>query len=74
MAIQEAKNKPCADCGGIFPFYVMQFDHVVGDKEFGISEHRMNYGLTRLMAEIAKCEVVCANCHAVRTYERANLG
>lgn len=46
----------------------MQFDHL-GDKLFTIS----NAGATsveRLLAEIAKCEVVCANCHAERTYQR----
>ena len=68
-AIQVAKEKPCTDCGVQYPYYVMHFDHL-GDKEFGISGSRMNFGLTRIMAEIAKCEVVCANCHAERTHKR----
>jgi len=30
--IREAKNKPCADCGKTFPYFIMQFDHVRGEK------------------------------------------
>lgn len=63
------KNLPCADCKNIFPPYVMDFDHL-GDKEFGIANFCYRYGKKKLLAEIAKCEVVCANCHRIRTYER----
>ena len=69
-AIREAKNKPCTDCGVLYPFYVMQFDHL-GDKNFSLgafSTHTIS--LKRVQEEIEKCEVVCANCHAVRTWQR----
>jgi hypothetical protein len=53
-----------------YPYYVMQFDHL-GDKEFTIGlSVRRSVGYKRLMSEIAKCEVVCANCHAERTFQR----
>lgn len=68
--IREAKNRPCVDCGVRHPFYVMQFDHVRGKKLFTIGDVK-NRSLSRVAAEIAKCEVVCANCHAERTYQRA---
>jgi len=51
----------------------MDLDHVRGTKEFKVSEAvQRAYGLTlkRVQAEIAKCDVVCANCHRIRT-ERA---
>jgi hypothetical protein len=64
--IQKAKDQPCADCGGAFPTCVMDLDHVRGVKEFKVSEAvQKAYGIKmqRLLEEIAKCEVVCANCH-----------
>ncbi len=67
---REAKEIPCADCGVQYPYYVMQFDHVRGHKEFNIGPIGPTVGRDRLLAEIAKCEVVCANCHAERTHSR----
>ena len=68
--VRSQKEKPCADCGVQYPYYVMQFDHVTGVKEATISRRTVSWGASKLLAEIAKCEVVCANCHAVRTYRR----
>ena len=65
------KDKPCADCLIKYPRWVMQFDHL-RDKKFGIGG-KQNQGLGALLAEIAKCEVVCANCHAERTHQRRQL-
>ena len=62
-------NTPCVDCGGQFSPYAMQFDHLF-DKENDVSNlMRSCVSLERLQTEINKCEVVCANCHAVRTHE-----
>ena len=69
--LRQAKDVPCLDCQQRFPHYVMQFDHVRGKKEFGLGDiHRHKPSLERVEAEVAKCEVVCANCHAIRTYTR----
>ena len=67
LIIQEAKNRPCADCGQRFPYFVMDFDHRNGNKAFAIGR-RDNRRLEKLKQEIAKCDVVCANCHRMRTY------
>ena len=66
------KSKPCADCGIQYPPYVMDFDHLDGDtKEFGICHmRRRRMAFDKIEAEIAKCEVVCANCHRERTNQR----
>ena len=69
--VTQAKAKPCSDCGNTYPSHVMQFDHVRGKKEFNLSEAG-NRGVSydKILLEISKCDVVCANCHAIRTFER----
>jgi hypothetical protein len=69
--VRAAKDRPCADCGGYFPPYVLDLDHVRGEKVGNIS--RMVSGATQaaVRAEIAKCDVVCANCHRERTFGQA---
>jgi hypothetical protein len=62
---------PCMDCIIHYPYYVMQFDHVKGTKVQDISNMiTSNRSMDTLKRELAKCELVCANCHAVRTHER----
>ncbi len=69
--VRAAKSKPCADCGQILPYYVMDFDHIDGeDKVAEINALMRSRSIKRVVEEIAKCEVVCANCHRKRTYER----
>jgi hypothetical protein len=69
--IREAKKAPCADCGIPYPYYVMQFDHRDGaQKSFNIGQIGPTCSRERLLAEIAKCDVVCGNCHAERTHQR----
>lgn len=63
------KSVPCADCGGRFPVECMDFDHVRGSKVANIS--RMHgHARERVMEEVAKCDVVCSNCHRIRTAAR----
>lgn len=66
------KNGPCADCGGRFHPYVMDFDHRPGtEKHFAISlAANMNIAWDRVLAEVAKCDLICANCHRVRTWNQ----
>ena len=59
----------CVDCGYNTHPEVLQFDHLE-DKTFGISSNR-NLAKSRILEEIKKCQVVCANCHIVRTTNRA---
>jgi hypothetical protein len=63
--------QPCTDCGVRYPWWIMQYDHIGGDKEGDISNAvNQGWGKTRILEEIAKCELVCANCHATRTHMR----
>ena len=69
--INEFKRRPCADCGGEFPPYLMDFDHVIGDKLAAICAMRMRtMSREAIEAEIRKCEVVCATCQRARTHAR----
>lgn len=70
----ELKSVPCADCHKTYKPWQMQFDHVRGKKKFNISESIRIASIPLLEVEIRKCEVVCANCHADRTYRRNNNG
>lgn len=64
---------PCTDCGKTYPPYVLDFDHL------GIEPKRRNvsnlchFQRELIDAEIAKCEIVCANCHRHRTHVRRHL-
>lgn len=68
--IRRAKNVPCADCGRQWPPVCMDFDH---RPEHG-KAHNVGELKSRrkeiLHAEIAKCDVVCACCHRLRTEKR----
>jgi hypothetical protein len=62
-------TNPCADCGVSYPPYIMQFDHIVDGKRGNVADMaRSGFSIENLKAEIAKCELVCANCHAERTH------
>jgi hypothetical protein len=60
---------PCVDCGET-DIVVLEFDHVRGIKVDDVSTLVTRTGLTTVRAEIAKCEVRCANCHRRITYRR----
>jgi hypothetical protein len=69
LEIQKAKSVPCADCQVSYPYYVMDFDHVRGTKKFDVGTATSTKTMKALSEEIAKCEVVCANCHRMRTHK-----
>ena len=65
------ESLPCADCGQRVHHAALQFDHLPGSDKRGDVGHLMRHSSQRLILdEIAKCEPVCANCHAIRTFER----
>lgn len=66
------KDGPCTDCGVQYAPWVMQWDHLPQfEKTMGVGVMRARrLGREKVLAEIAKCELVCANCHGVRTYNR----
>jgi len=62
-------SHPCVDCGET-DIRVLEFDHVRGDKTLTIAR-LLDYATSwaTIEAEIAKCEVRCANCHRIKTLD-----
>ena len=64
------RDHPCVDCGED-DIVVLEFDHL-RDKVSAIATMiSSREPWWRIEAEIAKCEVCCANCHRRRTARRA---
>jgi hypothetical protein len=68
------KDAPCVDCGCSFHHAAMHWDHLPGAPKTREVSYMVLRGFRRrtILAEISKCELVCANCHAVRTFRRAS--
>ena len=64
-----AMSQPCTDCGVPYPYYVMDWDHIK-DKKFNVSRMGSLGSEKLILEEIAKCELVCSNCHRERTHKR----
>jgi hypothetical protein len=60
------ETHPCVDCGESDPV-VLEFDHVRGVKENNVTTMCRSFGNAKILKEIAKCEVRCANCHRRKT-------
>ena len=66
------KTRNCRDCQLYFYDYpeVLEFDHL-RDKEFAIADFsRKDNTIKEVIDEISKCELVCANCHRIRTIKK----
>lgn len=71
MTTEIKDSSPCADCGNYFDAVCMDFDHVGDDKSLNISSMvHACHSIKSIKNEIAKCEIVCANCHRIRTRDR----
>jgi hypothetical protein len=69
--LDRLRDNPCADCGGRFPPCSMDFDHRdPAQKQSRVPAMIGRAGDSRILAEVAKCDIVCANCHRARTVER----
>jgi len=66
------QDKFCVDCGNN-DVRVLEFDHLDrSNKSFNISTKVADLSFESLMEEIEKCEIVCANCHKIRTANEFN--
>ena len=69
LIVTAIKAGPCTDCGARLRPEAMDFDHVRGQKLNNVSD-LVRGGTQALLDEIAKCELVCAVCHRLRTSDR----
>lgn len=61
----------CADCGWNEWARGLDWDHARGKKLHGVATLiNDRWPVEVLIGETAKCDVVCANCHRIRTCER----
>lgn len=69
--LQKVKSVPCADCGVQYEWFIMELDHLPQfEKVDRVSRLARSRSMAVIVAEVAKCDVVCANCHTRRTYLR----
>lgn len=68
--IRAAKSMPCTDCGIAYPHYVMDFDHVDPKTKRAAISRLPHASKETIDAEIAKCDLVCSNCHREREHLR----
>lgn len=67
--VRHEKDRPCMDCGVRYPYYVMDFDHRDPSKKLSNIAQLISWGSeSRLREELAKCDLVCSNCHRERTH------
>ena len=71
--VNRIKMQPCMDCGIQYNPWQMHFDHrdpSTKVRNVAAMVCGGNRTTTRIDEEIAKCDLVCANCHADRTYKK----
>ena len=67
-------NVPCADCGKTYAPGAMEFDHLPGYEKIADLSKTRSFGLAEFIDEVKKCDIVCANCHRIRTAVRHERG
>jgi hypothetical protein len=72
---QEKVRRGCAHCGYRESPVALDAHHHNGDKEFEIGKAVVaRKSIEEIMIELAKCEILCANCHRIEHYEKKQLG
>lgn len=63
-------SRGCADCGYAEHPAALDFDHRPGEDKLYCVGALWGSSRATILAEAAKCDVVCANCHRIRTWKR----
>ena len=70
MLAKIKEESGCMDCKEKYPYYMLDFDHVRGNKNNNLSYMVRFDTIDDIHKEVEKCDIVCANCHRKRTYDR----
>jgi hypothetical protein len=73
--VDDLKSQPCQDCKHTYPPICMDFDHRDPMQKKHLVSVLTNQGrIKALREEVAKCDLVCSNCHRIRTAKQALKG
>lgn len=72
--LKEQKAAPCVDCGSRFPPVVMHFHHRDPTEKLASVNELRRGDFERVREEVAKCDLLCANCHALRHHRDGGWG
>jgi hypothetical protein len=68
--LDQLRSVPCVDCGGRFAQCAMDFDHRDPSSKVRAVTRMITGSTDRMLVEARKCDIVCVNCHRLRTFER----
>lgn len=66
LLLEYLSIRPCVDCGES-DVVCLEFDHVRGRKQRTVATMIGHHSWATILAELAKCDVRCANCHRRKT-------
>jgi hypothetical protein len=71
----EMKGGKCQDCGRVYPDACFDFDHKsMFKKSHNISQMLVaRMPMSRIIRELEICDLVCSNCHRIRTHLQASV-
>lgn len=69
LILNKLKSNPCSDCGIIYQPCQMDFDHKDPKTKYFTIGAVLRRKMSIFQAELAKCDLVCSNCHRLRTHK-----
>jgi hypothetical protein len=72
--IRSLKEKPCSLCTKSFEWYMMEWDHLDPSKKVVSISNAFRWSRARILAEVAKCRLLCIGCHRVHTSSGVTAG
>lgn len=68
VIVVEARSKPCLDCNLPLPDYVKIFSYRQSQTKYQRISNLVSSPTEKLLYELAKCDLICLNCHTIRLH------